>query len=817
MPNIAICPLCKKENTEDLSICSNCGFDLNPTFSSGNEKIPDWLSSFREESEKEQTIPAQNAPDISSTLPDIESAPEWLSRIRERKSVDGEIGNVNNQINSKESQRQIKGTDELVGSLRKNEEDKFLQDFDNGENILDLRKFQEDSLSELSPNINSRADKLDKSNNEKQEIDEDWISRLTKNNDLENENSTNGFPDKLNERQLPGWLPSADQVEPEAKRDSTNPSQEFPDWMDKFRKNQIDSVETSDGTDEAQIPDWIDKNSLPESEIFQVESNISDINEMRDLNEILEQKTPNKTDLAIPDWISDTEQQIPDWISDTEQQIPELTESEKINKESDLVSPKIPAPIEIAGDQNVINEPFFLEDSIDLDKDLNKIISEPVQEDEFSQDSALTGTFTPPFQIDQIPDWLENNEEFIPTNLFEDTEFENEKNIVNGKDLERGELPSWLKAMRPIEAVAPVISRTKENKQVENSGPLAGLKGVLSPHVPSNFSTPPPIQSSTLEVSEKQKKQIEILNNMFSLEIEAPSLSKPKANIYEKLVQIIIPIALLGLIIYSMYFSSSNIVKPSIYPAETVRFASIVNGLILNQSTPPRILTIMESDGASLGEITILTKDVLERLMVKDSYLSIISTNPNGSLLASGIIRNISVSDDYNYADNVSNFGFLPGGQSGIHSFIQSPKETIFYGAENEIIWDKPGLKDVTSFTKFDAVFIISDDSDAAKTWIEQIHLLSPEMTILVAATAQAIPLLRPYVDSNQIDGMISGLYGTYSYSDLLQSDNGNIEFFWKPQKTGVLFFVIIIILGGILQLVISLTKRIDMTKLGSK
>jgi len=796
MPNISICPLCKQENTENLSICKNCGFDLNPTFSSENEKIPDWLSSFREDSENEQSILPQNAPDVSSTLPDIESAPEWLSRIRERKNVDVEYENIKkDQINTKESQGQIKGTDELVGSLRNNDEEEFHQDIENGEIISDLRKFQEDSQNIITPIPNNYTDEHDPSNLKNQEIDEDWISRLTKNHDLENENSSNKVPQRL-----PDWLPSADQIEPVVNSDSNIASQEFPDWMANFRKIQTDSTETLETSDEAQIPDWIDKNSLSESEILKVENDLPDIDETHDLNEILE------TDLEIPDWISDTESQESEFI-----------QTEKIISESDLVSPVNPASSEVDGDQNIFKEPFFLEDSIIMEKETKINISEPIQEDKFSQDSAPKDAFIPPFQIDQIPDWLENNEEFNPTNLFEDTEFENEKNIEIGKDLERGELPSWLKAMRPIEAVAPIISRTKDNKQIENSGPLAGLKGVLSPHLPSNFSTPPPIQSSTLEVSDKQKKQIEILNQLFALDIEAPSLSKPKVNIYEKLLQVIIPLALLGSIIYSMYFSSTTITKPSIYPAETVRFASIINGLILNQATPPKILTIMESDGASLGEITILTKDVLERLMIKDSYLSIISTNPNGSLLASGLIQNISVSDDYNYADNVTNFGYLPGGQSGIHSFITSPKETIFYGAENEIIWDKPGLLEVNSFSQFDAALLISDDSDAAKIWIEQIHLLSPEMTILVAATAQAIPLLRPYVDSNQIDGMIGGLYGTYAYSDLLQSDSGNIEFFWKTQKTGVLFFVIIIVLGGIWQLVIYLSKRIDMTKLGSK
>jgi len=49
MSNMKVCPLCKKDNTEDSSICVFCGFDLNPTFVADSDGIPDWLSTFREE------------------------------------------------------------------------------------------------------------------------------------------------------------------------------------------------------------------------------------------------------------------------------------------------------------------------------------------------------------------------------------------------------------------------------------------------------------------------------------------------------------------------------------------------------------------------------------------------------------------------------------------------------------------------------------------------------------------------------------------------------------------------------------------------
>lgn len=86
----------------------------------------------------------------------------------------------------------------------------------------------------------------------------------------------------------------------------------------------------------------------------------------------------------------------------------------------------------------------------------------------------------------------------------------------------------------------------------------------------------------------------------------------------------------------------------------------------------------------------------------------------------------------------------------------------------------------------------------------------------MVAATVQALPLLKPYVNSNQIDGMVGGLYGSYSYSDLIQSDTALHAQYWMMQKAGITAFIIIFLLGGIWRLIVILSGRKAQSNQGS-
>ena len=797
MSNMKVCPLCKKDNTEDSSICANCGFDLNPTFQADSDGMPDWLSTFREETgEKEINLKDSSSNQVvNDSL--IETEPDWLSRIRERKISDDEIiPSIEETEFHFRDFALSKGTDELVGALRSNDKEIKSEEKENDDLITDLRKSEEENILVHSEKDNSEIPSDNFIENKMDSLDDDWITRLkssafTPESDLSPEKSTDA-----NHDQFPDWLPISQQDKAENEPGIEKNDQEFPEWISKFRTDQDIVLDSSEFDDENKLPDWIQQDTF--SDVVEPSDAVNEVEEYKFIEGIIRKSNVKSEEMIIPDWISDSDIPSSEISEDTisknqspvEEALPE-SDHENEDKEFELIQPSI-------------DQPPFREDLSFLDQGYNPDLTID------KNDSDSLGLVpASPFQLDQIPDWLDKgDEEYIATNFFEDIQTENDKTAETGQDIQPGELPSWLKAMRPLEAVAPIVSRTKENRQIEKSGPLAGLQGVLSSHQFNHLSAPPPIQAISVDISEKQKKQIEILDKLFLQEEEQIAKVKPTRNPIEKIIQFVIPIALILSLIYSYYFSSTNLNKPTIFPSETVRFATIVNGLLLNQTSPPKILAIVESDGASYAELSIITKSLLERLMLKNSYLSIISTNPNGSLLATKLIQDTaSQSNNYDF-NNLANFGYLPGGQNGVQSFIQSPTDTISFDTNNENIWEKPALVDVTNFSHFDAVLIITDDSDSTKTWIEQIHSLKPGTSILVAATVQALPLLKPYVDSNQIDGMIGGLYGSYSYSDLIQSDTSEHAQYWMMQKAGITTFIIIFLLGGIWQLIVNISGR---------
>jgi hypothetical protein len=799
MSNMKICPLCKKENSDNSTICSNCGFDLNPTFAS-EEGIPDWLSAFRENSENDSQSSPLNTPKDSQETAENEGEPDWLSRIRERKNTDEEFDEFDKEyLDAPTSPIISNGTDELIGSLRKPATHEV--EYPTEEIISDLRKFQDDPAMENSPEKFEITGEAEPTDQEPAKIDEDWISRLTQTAAFESSSFIDEDMGKPAEKKLPSWLPQINPEEDESHLEPLSGKQEFPNWIAKFGESAEDSAESSSASSESQVPDWVQQNAPPETNAPEPKREEKDLNQFPFLKDILNTSIESNGS-------QDTEAIIPDWISEPD--LTEVSAENQGNEQSEQASAYFQEFEGLGKGPAADVTPFLPDDLGEGTNGQQEPLTEAEQLAADNENYELTSPAIPPFQIDQIPGWLSENEDLVSTNFFDDVIAENEKTSDSAKEIEPGELPSWLKAMRPLEALVPLVPKTKESRKIERSGPLAGLQGVLSSHLQSDIPIPPPAQSLTIDISEKQRKQIDVLNQLFNVEVKAPEQAKRKSNIADRVIKILIPLALFACIVYAIYFLPPQASKPSIYPAETVRFASIVNGLILNQPSSPRILMIMESDGSSLAEIKILTGALLERLMIKNSYISLISTNPTGTLLASNLIRNsTSSSPDYNFSDNVTNFGYLSGAQSGINSFIQSPMDTIYYGSDNQVIWEKPGLSGLSSFSQFDAVLLVTDDTDISKTWIEQIHLLEPEMTLLVASTTQALPLLRPYLDSNQIDGLIGGLYGSYSYTNLIQGDETQIENYWRIQQAGIWFFIFVIVLGGAWQLAIKLSQRV--------
>ena len=566
--------------------------------------------------------------------------------------------------------------------------------------------------------------------------------------------------------------------------DDDKKDDEIPDWISRF-----DSFDMADEEDDdaPAIPEWINLSDAENSEINTKEG---------------DKKEP------IPDWIVDEN-------STEREELPQFENQNDNPKSSSFEIPEAPevnypeSPENIEAGNSVVEQDELVQETEPEDFEFEEFsLSDlPTSPRSKNDDDLVTRKEPIPDNVpldgflDQngIPDWDDNLELGSESPITDEDKDENGPFIEDDQGISPGELPSWLKAMRPIEAFTPDVNLSDSRKMVEKSGPLSGLRGVLSSEDAVSSISSPPSYSVNLNLSEKQRINAEILDQVLKPETQPERKNNRTTKNKELVIRFLVSFSLLFVLIFSFFAENKNVSLPDIFLPETVRFASISNGLLLSLDRSPQILIIMDNEAASQAEINLITRPVFERLMLKDSYLSIISSNPNANLVAMNVLSKAGLNiPTYLKEEKISNFGYLPAGATGIQNFLLNPRSTIPVGIFPEDIWNSSGLQNIYQISQFDAVLLVTDNPENSKLWLEQIRINVPEITILVAATAQAAPLLQPYVDSQQIDGMISGLYGSISYSQLLQEDSVTLSSYWNMYKLGIFTFILIIIIGGL-------------------
>ena len=76
-----------------------------------------------------------------------------------------------------------------------------------------------------------------------------------------------------------------------------------------------------------------------------------------------------------------------------------------------------------------------------------------------------------------------------------------------------------------------------------------------------------------------------------------------------------------------------------------------------------------------------------------------------------------------------------------------------------------------------------------------------------MAISAQAEPILYPYYESGQVDGLVSGLSGGATY-ERLQGQSGLGRKYWDSYSVGLLLAEILIAVGAMVNLLAALKVR---------
>ena len=840
------CPMCGKPNPGELEECQFCGANLNPVPAStpGDSQVikPGEEPVKHNTSELEKISLTRGAPIHPGEAPtrkntaDLEPGlPSWLRSLRDTKrpAAGESLAEPSSLENPQESipagtplvpapDSSAGLPDWLSGLSKADSEDETVPDW-----LAGLRGSQSiesapppDAQTELPPGLN----------------DADWMARLG-----------NVPQDQAAEPPAPAKTPAGGQPGDEITPEPAG-ADDSPDWLKSTQSPPFGTQESpaaQPGGDD--LPDWL--SGLPgitaqsssasnETEKPVLTENMPDrVDQQKQKSVTPEPSTPAGGAADVPDWLSSfgstpatppsaPTENVPEWLSNLEDKSGSASAAPAEGSSSVPQSAGSP-PAEIPGWLSQLQAEVNAAQEVDQHKEDFEVASatpaspketdllpewlrgiEPTQPVSGST-PALIGDVkdNPPgepgktaFSM-EMPDWLSK---LNPDQAVEKTDATNEDQVETG-DLEVAELPSWVQALRPVESVVdtktPLLD---EDQAAEQSGPLAGLRGVLPAEPGMGFLRKPPAYSTKIQVSDGQQRYASYLEKLVEGEADSrvPETTRMPSN---RLLRWLIAI-LLFLAVGLPFTTGANTNGAQIAPATSLvssdlgASSKIIAGLAANVP----VLVAFDYDPALSGELEAVAAPLMDQLLAKNVPLAFISTSPTGPALAEHFLLSTPLVNMYQYQSGVQyvNLGYLAGGPAGILYFANNPTEAMqFTPAGQSVAWGTGPLQGIQKLSNFEAVIILTGNADIGRDWIEQAGPLLGGTPMLMVISAQAEPMIRPYFDSGQIKGLVSGLSDAKIYEQAYNRP-GLANRYWDSFSVGMLVAELLIVVGAILGVV---------------
>ncbi len=326
--------------------------------------------------------------------------------------------------------------------------------------------------------------------------------------------------------------------------------------------------------------------------------------------------------------------------------------------------------------------------------------------------------------------------------------------------LEAAELPAWVQAMRPIEAILSSEAEGAASLEEEKEGPLAGLRGVL-PRAPETLPyTRPRTYSVRLNVTQDHQAHVQLLEQLIAAESQPRPRQATPAQKSGRFGYWLIAILLLAAILLPLFGGTQMTAMPALIPRGTWQFIESFNAL----PASPTILLVLDYEMSTSGEMEALLLPPLRHLTsIKQAHLAFIALNPLMSTMDERLLESLHVAQPQMPLPESVNLGYLPGGLSALPLFASNP--TFAASPEARARWERSPFQRVKTLSDFDCVVLVTDNAESARLWIEQTSSL--KYTLLMVSSARSAPMLSPYFYSGQAKGMIAGLNDAAAYEQM--------------------------------------------------
>lgn len=580
------------------------------------------------------------------------------------------------------------------------------------------------------------------------------------------------------------------------------------DWLSKLQADvntgaQMESPEPSELS--ADTPDWLrNLGGVSGGEPSPFSETASDESEPfipePGLPSWLASDEGKKSD-STPVWLQDkgeSESDVPAWVSqDSPSAADQQSQQDHLESPAEDIFSDLPDWLKSAApESSIYDEPAQPAQAPGVGA------AEPTAQSAFESTPAFTDAGIPSDAeglFTEMPDWLSNALETPATHVASEPGTDSDALASNV-------LPSWVEAMRPMDQAIPGSSSLMSDHTFEQRGALAGLQGVLPAGLGFAPTSKPKTYSNKLSVNDEQMKHAGIFEQVLAAETAPEMLVTERQIGASRGLRWSISAILIGVITAVSFLGTRFLSVPIGVPNE-LRY-----GMGVAQAIPENapVLVVMDYDASRAGEMEAAAAPLFDNLMLlKHPRLTFISSNEPGAILAERFITGPLAVHNYQSGVTYLNLGYLAGAQVGVRAFSANPMLAAPIEITGQPAWNLPPLQDVKSLDQFALILLLTDDADAARSWIEQTQTTRGVVPIVAISSAQAAPMIQPYYDSGQVAGLISGLYGGAIVER--QYNNGRpglARNYWDAYSLGMLLALIFTIGGGFVQLGLGLRDR---------
>lgn len=285
-----------------------------------------------------------------------------------------------------------------------------------------------------------------------------------------------------------------------------------------------------------------------------------------------------------------------------------------------------------------------------------------------------------------------------------------------------------------------------------------------------------------LVLSDKQREHVSLLSRMLETEDVSKRRSRPRrdhtARFWQHLMRFGTAVLLLSVVILNVTRTAPRLPKPQRLD-ETGQALAWIERL----EKDDRILVAFDYQPGFAAEVERAALPILERAVARGARIQTISTLPLGPLLAERFWSSQSKRIFTTNTAPPQNLGFLPGGSLGLANlgaaFIGEPDNISSSTARMPAMGERSPFVDPVKLAGVRLVVVLTEDAQKGRDWIEQVQTDRRDIPLVIVTSAQAAPILRPYLGTStakggvkQIAGLVSGLAGGLSLEDDRQPDS---------------------------------------------